>query len=289
MNLSSNLVGNLCSSFPHGIVGDCNLIFLIGISPGCIFLNDLLRILAPDRTMRRSNDVKCQIESRDFRQFLCQDRCKWIQNVGEVLHCLPVQQTLICLVIEQLLYGIVLSEGIVGEQNIISGHKGRHGIRPVKHAHFHKNQLLPVSDLHTVTGFYDMEVPAAFAVLPLDALDSIGSAIDGCFRNFFHQRCQGSGVIAFSVIGDDEIDLMKVDLFFQVLNKIKTVRRPNGIDQNSFLFFNQIGVLTGAIHNGIIITMKTFQFPVNISDPTDVSFYQLSHVFFSFFLFQCKQ
>ena len=40
---------------------------------------------------------------------------------------------------------------------------------------------------------------------------------------------------------------------------------------------NQVGVLAGAVHDGIVITVKSLQFPIDISYPADITFYMLSH------------
>ena len=74
MDLLRDLMGDLRCAFPHGIVGDGYLILLIGVSPGSILLYDLQRILSPDRAVRRSNHINGEIEARNFRQLLCQDR-----------------------------------------------------------------------------------------------------------------------------------------------------------------------------------------------------------------------
>ena len=81
----------------------------------------------------------------------------------------------------------MLAEGIIGEQDVVSGHEGRHGIRPVEHPHLNKDQLLAVADIHAVAGFHHMEVPSALSILSLDALNSICSAVDGCIRNLLHK------------------------------------------------------------------------------------------------------
>ena len=78
------------------------------------------------------------------------------------------------------------------------------------------------------------------------------------------------------MVGHNEIDLMKVDLFLQILHKIKTVRRPYGVDQDRLFFFDQVSVLAGAVHDGIVIPVEALQFPVNIADPANISFYMLS-------------
>ena len=85
--------------------------------------------------MRWRDDIKCQIQTFDLIQFLRQDRCERIQDVGEILDCLFIQQALIRLVVKEFFHSIVLTERIIGKQDVVAGHIGRHRIRPVQHPH----------------------------------------------------------------------------------------------------------------------------------------------------------
>ena len=136
-----------------------------------------------------------------------------------------------------------LAEGIIGKQDIITGHECRHAVRPMEHFHLHKHQLFAVANVYAVAGLDHMEIPAALAILALDALYRLSRAIDGGIRNLVHQCGQRAGMIAFAVIGDDDINLMKVDFLFQILHKIKTMGCPYGVDQDRLFLFDQVSVL----------------------------------------------
>jgi len=277
MDFLRDLVGDLRRAFPHGIIGDGDLILLVGRCPCSVLFNDLQGIVAPDRAMGGSYHLDGQVQLADLIQFLCQDRSEGVQYVGKILHGLLVQQAGIGLIVEQLLDGAVLPEGVVGEQDVIAGHVRRHGIRPVQHLHLYKHQLLAVADVHAVASLDHMEVPAPLAILAFDALDCLGSAVDGRARNLVHQRGQGAGVVAFAMISHDEVDLLEVALPFQVLHEIKAMGRPNRVDQDGLSFLDQVGVLAGAVHDGIIVPMEALQLPVDIADPADISLDVLSH------------
>ena len=60
----------------------------------------------------------------------------------------------------------------------------------MEHAHLHEDQFLAVADIDAVARLHHAEVPAARAVLPFDALDRIGRAVDGRVRDLIHQRRQ---------------------------------------------------------------------------------------------------
>ena len=62
-------------------------------------------------------------------------------------------------------------------------------------------------------------------------------------------------------------------LFLQVLHKIKTVRRSYGVDQDRLFLFDQICILTGTVHDAVIVTVEALQFPIDIAYPNDISFY----------------
>ncbi len=48
------------------------------------------------------------------------------------------------------------------------------------------------------------------------------------------------------------------------------MRQPYGIHQHGLFLFDQIGVLTRTVQNGIFISVKGFQFPVDVTDPADI-------------------
>lgn len=154
--------------------------------------------------MGRSDHSDGQVEFADFFEFLCQNGGKGVEDVGEVFHGFAVQETLVGFVVEQFFYGIVLAEGIHREEDVVAGHVRCHGIRPMEHTHFYENKLFAIADVEAVAGFDDVEIPAPFAVLAFNAADSVGRAINRRIRNFFHERRQGAGMVAFTVVGNVE-------------------------------------------------------------------------------------
>lgn len=86
-----------------------------------------------------------------------------------------------------------------------------------------------------------------------------------------------TGMVAFTVVGNDVVDLVQIDFLFQVFDKVETMGNPDRIDEDRLFFFNQIGVLAGAVVNRIIIAVEAFQFPIDIANPADITFYMFSH------------
>ena len=141
----------------------------------------------------------------------------------------------------------MLAEGVHGEQDIVTSQECRHAVWPVQHTHFNKDELFSIADVNAVAGLDDMKIPAALAILAFNAFDCLRGAVDGRIWYFFHQGGKRTGVIALTMVCNDEINLAQINFFLQVLDKIKTVRSPDCIDQHCFFFFNQISILTGTI------------------------------------------
>ena len=273
-------MGKLLRAVPHGVIGDGDLILLIGIRPRGILLHDLQRILPPDGAVGGCDHLDGKVQVSDLLQLFLQDRCKWVQDVSEVLHRLPVQKAEIRFIVEQLLHRIVLAEGVVGEEDVVAGEEGRHGIRPVEHAHLHKDQLLAVPDIQAVARFNHVEVPAMFSILSLNALYRVCRAVDGDIRDLLQKRRERTGVITLSMVCNDVIDVREIDLPLQIFDKLLPVRRPDGVDQNVLPLPDQIGILTAPVQNGIVIPVEGLQFPVKIANPCHISLYLLSHCHF---------
>ena len=115
--------------------------------------------------------------------------------------------------------------------------------------------------------------------LPLQAFDGIGGTEDGRLRDFFHQRDEGAGMVALPVIRHDEVDLLQIDLPLQILHELVAVRHPYRIDEDGLLLLDKIGVLAGAVFDGVVVPMKLLQLPIDIPDPAHVAFDMLSHRF----------
>ena len=50
-------------------------------------------------------------------------------------------------------------------------------------------------------------------------------------------------MVTFPVVGYDEVNLLKIYLLLQILHKVKSMRRPYRVDQNSFLILALLTLL----------------------------------------------
>ena len=161
----------------------------------------------------------------------------------------------------------MLTKCIVGEQDIIPCHISRHGIRPVKHAHFYEYQGFTVPDIYGISCFNSFKIPFRVMILANQGLNCIFCTINWCIRNFFHQCRQGTAVIYFAVVTYDEINRIQINFRFQIINELRGMRFPYSINEDRLLLFNQIGILARPIINGVIGTVKLLQFPVDFTNP----------------------
>ena len=85
-------------------------------------------------------------------------------------------------------------------------------------------------------------------------------------------------MVAFAVVGDDEVDLVEVDFLLEVFDEVEAVGGPDGVDEDVFFFLYEVGVLAGAIADGIVVAVEGFEFPVDIADPVYIVFYVFFHI-----------
>ena len=161
----------------------------------------------------------------------------------------------------------MLTECIVGEQDIIPCHISRHGIRPVEHAHFHKHQGFTIPNIYGVPCFNSFKIPFRVMILSNQGLNSIFCTINRRIRDFFHQCRQGTAVIHFAVVTYDEINRIQINFRFQIINELRGMRFPHSIDENRLFLFNQVRILARTIINAVIRTVKLLQFPVDFTNP----------------------
>ena len=126
MDLFGNLVGDFGGAFPHGVVGHRDLVLLVGIGPLGVFLHDLQRVVAPDRAVRRGDDVELEVHAGNFLQFFRHHHGERVEDIGVVFHRLFPEQALVGLVVEEFFHRKVLTEGVVGEEDVVVGHVGGH-------------------------------------------------------------------------------------------------------------------------------------------------------------------
>jgi len=261
-------LSQLSRAVPHGVVKNRDLIFLIVVGPSQITLHDLQGIVPPDHTMTRADCLERQIQPDNLVDFFCDQRREGRQDVRVILDGLFVQLGLNHLIVENPFTGDVLTKGIVGKEDRVSGKIFHHAVRPVQHRRFDENELLR-ADIQPVAGLDGSEIPVLM-VMALQRPDSIGGAIDGSIGNEAHQLRQGTAVVTFGVTCDDEINLFQINFFFQVLDEFIGERFPHGINQHRFFIADKIRIVGGTSAGGVFFPVKFPDFPINFSYPGDM-------------------
>ncbi|MPN40563.1 hypothetical protein SDC9_188101 [bioreactor metagenome] len=171
----------------------------------------------------------------------------------------------------------MLPEGVVGEQDVVSGQIGGHAVRPVEHLHLHEYELLAVAYVHRVPRFDGPQVPSVLAVLPFQALNGVSRAVDRCAGNLPHQVREGPRVVRLPVVHDYYIYILETDLFPQVVYEFLPVRRPDRIYEHGLPLLYEVRILTRSVHYGEIVSVERLQLPIHISDPAHIALYRPSH------------
>ena len=98
-------------------------------------------------------------------------------------------------------------------------------------------------------------------------LHGVCGTVDWQVGAFGHQERKGSTVVNLTVVHNDEIELVEVNRLLKIPHKFFVVGGPDGVNQDSLLFFDQICVLTRTVGDRVIVSVESCQFPVYFPDP----------------------
>ena len=121
--------------------------------------------------------------------------------------------------------------------------------------------------------------------MPADDGLALLGAVDGRVGNLAHQFGQCTAVVYLVVLHHDVVNLFQVYLLLQSTDELAVVGLPDSVDERRLLVAHQIGVITGTTVRGILVAVKTCQFPVDLADPTDLGGNLLCHCAFLNFSF----
>ena len=227
--------------------------------------------------MGGGNHIDRQVEAEDLGNFWRHQTAERRQDIGVVALALFEQFGLIHFVVEQTFVAVMLTKGVVTEQNRVACHVSHHTVRPVQHRGFNEDQLFAVADIQAVAGFHRMEIPFRVVVVAVDGINGVGGAVNRGVRDVRHQLRQRTGVVFFRVVDNDVVDVVQVDFAAQVLHEFAAEFVVNGVDQDIFTFTDQIAVIAAATQRFIFGTVKITHFPVTLANPMNVIFNQNRH------------
>ena len=108
--------------------------------------------------------------------------------------------------------GKMLTEAVITEEDIVTGHIGKHRIRPVEHGRFNEYQLT-VAQIQGIARF-DVDVIPILVIQPAKNGFAFLGTVNGNVGDFPHQSRQCPTVVIFIMIHDDVIDFIQVDFLF---------------------------------------------------------------------------
>ena len=256
--------GHLLGGVPHGVEDDDGALLEDARRPLLVEVVDLFDVGAPDDAVARRDHLDRQVLER-LEGRLCLTAVER-EDVGVVLLGLVVEHGEVVLVVEAAAGGEVLAEGVVREEDLLLGAVGDHAVGPVEHRGRHELQRA-LAEGERVAGL-DALV-GQVAVAGLESLEALRDARDDLgVRAVRHHEGQGAGVVGLDVVGDDVVDLGRVDDGSDALEELFLERLFDRVDEGDLLVEDQVGVVARAAAR--LVAVEAAHGPVDGADPVDI-------------------
>ena len=256
--------GHLFGGVPHGVEDDDGALLEDARRPLLVEPVDLFDVGAPDDAVARRNHLDVEAPKR-LEGGLCLAAVKH-EDVGVVLLGLVVEHGEVVLVVEAAAGGEVLAEGVIREEDLLLGAVGDHAVGPVEHRGRHELQraLADGEGVACLDAFVRQ-----VAVARLEALEALRDARDDLgVRAVGHHEGQRAGVVGLDVIGDDVVNLSRVDDGSDALEELFLERFLDRVDEGDFLVEDQVGVVARAAAR--LVAVEAAHGPVDGADPVDI-------------------
>ena len=231
--------------------------------------------------MTRADCLERQIQPDNLVDFFCDQRREGRQDVRVILNGLFVQLGLNHLIVENPFTGDVLTKGIVGKEDRVSGKIFHHAVRPVQHRRLDEDQFL-FPERQFVPRLDYLEIPVLM-IMALQGFHSVCRAVNRLVRDVPHELGQRAGMVRLRMIGDHVIDLAQVDFMLEVSHELFSKRSPYRVDERDLFVTHEIGIIGGASMSRVLFPVKFSQFPIDLTHPVDVFCNRDLHLCTSFF------
>jgi len=253
---------------PHGVVEDHGGLFRHLGGPLLVPRDDLQGVRAPDHAVARGDHVHGQAQAHHLVDLLRDERAEGREDVGVVLQGLLVELLLVDLVVEPERRRVVLAEGVVGHEQVFPRQVGEHAVGPVEHGGLDEHELA-LADGDAVARLDGPEFPG----MVMDSLDALrpplGDDEFGVGR-VLHDEREPSRVVGLGMVGDDDVDLGRVDDGPDVLEPLLLEGGPGRVYQDGLLVPDEVGIVGGAPVRRKLVAVKLPQAPVDDPHPVDV-------------------
>ena len=258
-----DLAGHRLGGVPHRVVHHDRVVLGLKRAPARVGLEDLGHVAAPDDAVARRDHV--DVEPAERVEGAHDVARVGHHDVGVVLLGLREHLGQSHLVVEALRGGEMLAERVVGEQDAVLGAVGDHVVGPVHHDRLGELQRA-TADAQAVAGF-DRHV-AQVAVMGGQALHAVrGAAVDlGVGRQRVDGR-QRAGMVLLHMVGDDVLDLGRVDDLANALDQLVGKAGLARVDERGVLIHDEVGVVRRTPVGGVPVEITLV--PIDAAHPVD--------------------
>ena len=259
-------VGQLLGGVPHGVVDDDGALAGLLLSHDAVEIDDLPAAFAPvDEAVVRGDEL--DVEGLDDGQGL-----EHLGRIGnhdvEVVFLAALQEVGgIVLVGEVLGGGDVLAEGVLGEEDLLFGAVGHHGVRPVEHAGFLEDQSA-LADGDGIAALDGLHGPVLhlLGVVAFHGLERHGGAEDLLGLAAGDHFGQAAFVVELHVVDDEIVDLLGLNHAAEAAEQGAGLAGGHGIDQGVFLVLDEVGVVGRAL-GALGVAVEVVVVVVHVADP----------------------
>ena len=181
------------------------------------------------------------------------------QYISKIFLSFKKQDSLINLIIKAFACTIVLTKGIIGEQNLVFFQVSCHRIRPVQHRQRQKLQFTFAQRKHVA--FFDSNKIKNIAIMLNSLIFTLRSNEKHGIRCHFGKFWQSAGMIRLNMINYDIINFRRVNHFTYLIDIFISKWSFNSINQTNFFVNDKVRVICHS--PGGNVAMKISRRPVD--------------------------
>ena len=163
------------------------------------------------------------------------------KNVRKIFACFIKKLAIINIIIEALAGRIMLSKGIVREQNAVISTVGRHAVRPMQHSHRSKGQRA-LANIQRCAVLHHLKIEDITIMLN-SFIFALHRDIKLRLRASLRQGRHSTGMVRLHVIDNDTFNAFQRRNLADVAQQLLGKRSLYGINQRNFFVHNQIRII----------------------------------------------
>ena len=266
---------------PYALIDDDGLVCAAERGKAFVCFQELRDIAFPDDAVCRRDHLDFQVHLLDLPQ-LCTDLCAiGHDDVGIIFFCFVQAEAEVMGFIEQLEADDVLTESVIGKDDLCFRVISEHVVRPVDQRHLDECELM-LAGAQRIFGL-DPIIFHFFEILLHHVVRAGVGCVDLGLRIGAHDVEETAGVIRFRMLHDDVVDGAIADHAADPLQHLFGEFFFDRIKQRHFIVYHQIGVVCGAFLYRIKASVKVTVVEITDADPVNI-FFDLNAFFHLFHL-----